>query len=103
VSGAHELSYTVLSHISLLIQRGAANVFENEFKHFFCKYNEPRYIKVLKIDILTMIATENNLHELLNELSEYVTDVDSELSRRAIRAIGNIAMRLPSVAPNIIR
>ena len=37
------------------------------------------------------------------ELSEYVTDVDAELSRRAIRAIGNIAMRLPNVSSNIIR
>lgn len=32
------------------------------------------------------------------ELNEYVTDVDSELSKRAIIAIAEIGMRIPSVA-----
>ena len=35
------------------------------------------------------------------ELGEYVTDVDAELSRRAISAMGSITMRVPSVATDM--
>lgn len=103
VAGAYELSYTVLSHIHLLVSRGAHEVFESDYKHFFCKFNEPLYIKSLKIDILTMVAGDSNLQEIVNELSEYVTDVDVELSRKAIRCIGRIAMRLPTSSASIIQ
>ena len=72
-----------------------------------------RYIKQVKIDILTMLADFNSASELalrrvkcriesgldrksgaehiVMELSEYVTEVDVEIARRAIRAIGSIA------------
>ena len=103
VAGAYELSYTVLSHIHLLVSRGAQDVFESDYKHFFCKFNEPLYIKSLKIDILTMVAGESNLQEIVNELSEYVTDVDVELSRKAVRCVGRIAMRLPTSSASIIQ
>mmetsp|Transcript_33388 Transcript_33388/g.6045 ORF Transcript_33388/g.6045 Transcript_33388/m.6045 type:complete len:135 (-) Transcript_33388:920-1324(-) len=77
-------------------------MFENEFKHFFCKYDEPTYIKYLKIEILTLIATENSLQDIINELSEYVTDVDVGIARNAIKAIGKIALRIPNASSAII-
>jgi AP-4 complex subunit beta-1 len=40
---------------------------------------------------------------MLNELGEYVTDVDSEISRRSIQALGRIAIRLPSMASAIVK
>jgi AP-4 complex subunit beta-1 len=103
VAGAYELSYTVLAHIHLIISRGAVEVFENEFKHFFCKYDEPTYIRILKIEILTLVCTENNVQEILNELAEYVTDVDVDLSRKAIRSIGQIGMKIPNAGSAIIQ
>lgn len=93
-TGNYELSYTVLTHIFLLIQRGAASEFEGDFKHFFCKYDEPSYIKIVKIDILGLVACESNIVEILAELSEYVTDVDAELSKRSISAIALSGARL---------
>jgi AP-4 complex subunit beta-1 len=93
-TGNYELSYAVLTHIYLLIQRGAAAEFESDFKHFFCKYDEPSYIKIIKIDILGLVASENNIVEILAELSEYVTDVDAELSKRSISAIALTGARL---------
>ncbi|CAG9329177.1 unnamed protein product [Blepharisma stoltei] len=103
VSEAYELSYCVLAHISLIISRGAAEVFENDYKNFFCKYDEPTYIKFLKIDILMMIATENNLNDIVNELCAYVTDVNIEMSKQSIRSIALIAMRIQSSSTAVIR
>jgi len=99
-----ELSYTVLVHIQALCQHGSetSEVFMAEFKQFFCRYNEPSYIKTVKIDILTMLADVNSSEPIVTELSEYVTDVDAEIARCAIRAIGKIAVRVPSTAEMIV-
>ena len=58
---SYEVSFNVLSHIYLLVLRGANIVFEGEFKQFFVKYDEPSYIKNLKLDILAQIASNNNI------------------------------------------
>merc|ERR1719253_1129339 len=77
-------------------------VFGPEYKQFFCRYNEPSYIKQVKIDILTVLADDQSSENIVAELSEYVTDVDAEISRRAIRAIGKVAVRVPSTAELIV-
>merc|ERR1719335_493469 len=99
-----ELAYTVLVHIQALCMRGPeqSEVFGSEFKQFFCRYNEPSYIKQVKIDILTSLADSVSAERIVGELSEYVTDVDAEISRRAIRAIGKIAVRVASTAEMIV-
>lgn len=99
-----ELAYTVLVHIHALISRGPrqVEVFQADFKQFFCRYNEPSYIKQVKIDILTMLADFNSAEHIVLELSEYVTEVDVEIARRAIRAIGTIAVHVPSTSEMIV-
>ena len=99
-----ELPYTVLVHILALCQRGpeSVEVFGPEFKQFFCRFNDPSYVKNVKIDILTLLADAGSAEPIVNELSEYVTDVDAEISRRAIRSIGKIAMRIESTAEMIV-
>lgn len=95
-----ELAYTVLVNIQALCEHGGnhPDIFGSEFKQFFCRYNEPSYIKNVKINILTTLADEHSSEAIVAELSEYVTDVDADISRRAIRAIGKIAVHIPSTA-----
>jgi len=99
-----ELAYTVLVHIQSLATSGGVNqeVFGPEYKQFFCRYNDPSYIKSVKIDILTMLADAVSSEAVVTELSEYVTDVDAEISRRAIRAIGKIGVRVPSSTEMVV-
>lgn len=100
-----ELAYTVLVHIQAIVDRKGTRsheVFGPEYKQFFCRYNEPSYIKQVKIDILTVLADDQSSENIVAELSEYVTDVDAEISRRAIRAIGKVAVRVPSTAELIV-
>ena len=96
-----EISFNVLSHIHLLVQRGGNSYFENEYKQFFVKYDEPTYIKNIKLEILGLIASESNIQEIASELSEYVTDVNADIAKRSIRCFGTIIVRIDNVAPTV--
>lgn len=98
---SYEVSFNVLSHIHLLVLRGANFVFENEYKQFFVKYDEPSYIKNLKLEILAQVASVGNIQEIVNELSEYVTDVNAEIAKKSIRCFGTIIVRLPKMSKTV--
>jgi vesicle coat complex subunit len=100
---SYEISYNVLSHIHLLVIRGANSVFESEYKHFFIKYDEPSYIKNLKLEILAHIASPNNIQEIVNEMSEYVTDVNAEIAKKSIRCFGTIIIRIPKMSKTVVQ
>ncbi|KAF4725107.1 AP-4 complex subunit beta-1, partial [Perkinsus olseni] len=57
-TGGHEQAYVILSHIIVLVvhqqKAGGAPLFTgNNYKNFYCRYNEPSYIKYLKLQLLT--------------------------------------------------
>jgi len=62
-SGSPEQSYAVLSHLHLLVMR-APYVFSSDYKHFYCQYNEPSYVKKLKLEMLTAVANESSTYEI---------------------------------------
>ncbi|BDA42681.1 beta-adaptin-like protein A [Coccomyxa sp. Obi] len=70
---------------------------------FFCRQNEPSYIKSLKLEILTAIADETNAYEIATELTEYVNDIDEQLAREAVKAVGRIAIEVQDVGGIIER
>ncbi len=53
---SYEICYNVISHIKFIILWGGRENFFTSFKHFFLKYDEPTYIKFLKLEILAEIA-----------------------------------------------
>lgn len=89
--GSHELNFAVLHHIALMVTK-RPRIFGRDYRQFYNRYNEPTYVKYVKIDILSAIADAGNVHDIITELSEYVSDVDQELARRSIRAIADIAV-----------
>lgn len=99
--GSVELAFTVLSHIDVLVQH-APDVFADKYKSFFCRYNDPICVKDLKLGVLTALATEHSMADIIAELSEYVTDVDAGIARKAIKGIGTIAIKLPAAVDEAI-
>eukprot|EP00466_Bigelowiella_natans_P000808 jgi/Bigna1/88218/estExt_fgenesh1_pg.C_290095 len=71
-SSSEELSFTVISHLKILVSR-APDIFADDHKHFYCRYNDPACIKKIKQDVLVEIGSGKNASELINELSEYIT------------------------------
>lgn len=62
-SGSAEQTYAVLSHLHLLVLRAPA-LFSNDYKHFYCRYSDPSYVKKLKLEMLTAVANETNTYEI---------------------------------------
>src|SRR5207302_8858098 len=69
---------------------------------FFCKYNDPPYVRLEKLEIMIRIANEKNVDQLLSELKEYALEVDMDFVRRAVRAIGQCAIKIDSAASKCV-
>ncbi|KAI8610531.1 Clathrin/coatomer adaptor, adaptin-like protein [Chytriomyces sp. MP71] len=100
-SGA-EVQYVALRNIQLILQR-KPDFLKSEIKVFFCKYNDPIYIKISKLEIMFRLVTEENIEQVLNELKEYATEIDVDFVRKSIRAIGKCAIKIESAADRCIR
>lgn len=69
---------------------------------FFCKYNDPPYLKLAKLEIMVRIANEHNIDQLLAELKEYAMEVDVDFVKRAIKAIGQVAIKIEEASEKAI-
>lgn len=101
-SSQPEVQYVALRNIHLIVQR-RPNLLSHKIKVFFCKYNDPIYVKMEKLDILVKLVTEKNVESVLLELTEYASEVDVEYVRRAVRTIGRCAIKLESAAEKCIK
>ena len=88
-----EIQYVALRNINLIVLK-QPRILENEIKVFFCKYNDPIYVKMEKLEIVIRLASDRNIEQVLLEFKEYATEVDVEFVRRAVRAIGRCAIKL---------
>jgi len=69
---------------------------------FFCKYNDPPYLKLTKLEIMVRIANDSNVDQLLAELKEYAMEVDMDFVRRAIKAIGQVAIKIENACEKAV-
>lgn len=53
-----------------LILEKRPEILRNEIKVFFCKYNDPIYVKLAKLEVIVKLASENNIDKVLEELKE---------------------------------
>ncbi|EAU88578.2 adaptor protein complex AP-1 [Coprinopsis cinerea okayama7 len=96
-----EVQYVALRNILLIIQRRPA-VLKNDVKVFFCKYNDPIYVKLAKLEIMYRLARAENYAEVLTELYEYASEVDLDFVRKAVRSIGRLAIKVEPAADSCI-
>merc|ERR1719503_338957 len=81
-----EVQFVALRNIHLILQKQPF-ILATDVKMFFCKYNDPVYVKMEKVDIMVMLVSERNVEQVLLELKEYATGVDVKLERACERAI----------------
>eukprot|EP00545_Synedropsis_sp_CCMP1620_P004680 CAMPEP_0119014590 /NCGR_PEP_ID=MMETSP1176-20130426/10006_1 /TAXON_ID=265551 /ORGANISM="Synedropsis recta cf, Strain CCMP1620" /LENGTH=882 /DNA_ID=CAMNT_0006967793 /DNA_START=91 /DNA_END=2739 /DNA_ORIENTATION=+ len=96
-----EIQYVALRNINLIVQK-RPNILENEIKVFFCKYNDPIYVKMEKLEIIIKLVSEKNIDQVLLELKEYATEVDVDFVRKSVSAIGRCAVKLERAAERCI-
>ncbi|BGP19785.1 hypothetical protein JCM10213_006447 [Rhodosporidiobolus nylandii] len=101
VSSAPEVQWVALRNINLILQK-RPDALANEMRVFFCKYNDPPYVKVEKLEIMIKLVTEKNVDTFLSELKEYASEVDVDFVRKSIRAIGQCAVKIEGAAERCV-
>ncbi|CAG8467810.1 5695_t:CDS:2, partial [Scutellospora calospora] len=67
LASAPEVQYVALRNINIILQK-RPEILANEMRVFFCKYNDPPYVKLEKLEIMIKLANEKNIDQLLSEL-----------------------------------
>ena len=98
-----EMRYVVVTHIHNLIKRGTAKYFSESYKTFFCQADDLSYIQTVKMDILVKLANHENLIDILNELGEYSSDIDTFLSKLAVKTFGKLGYKFPEKVQYIVK
>ncbi|MED6181454.1 hypothetical protein PIB30_019530 [Stylosanthes scabra] len=70
LSAEPEIQYVALRNINLIVQR-RPTILAHEIKVFFCKYNDPIYVKMEKLEIMIKLASDRNIDQVLLEFKEY--------------------------------
>ena len=98
VTGAEsEIQYVVLRTWSLFVRK-YPKALQKDIRMFFCKYNDPSYIKMEKLDIIVTICGTQTAQLVLDELNEYCNSVDVAFVQKSIKCIGQIAIKIEPAA-----
>jgi len=101
IASAPEVQYVALRNIDLLLQ-AKPDILSKELRVFFCKYNDPPYVKLQKLEIMVRIANDKNFEQLLAELKEYALEVDMDFVKRAVKAIGQVAIKIEAASEKCV-
>ncbi|PKC16073.1 Adaptor protein complex beta subunit [Rhizophagus irregularis] len=101
LASAPEVQYVALRNINLILQK-RSDILQNEIRVFFCKYNDPPYVKLEKLEIMIKLANDKNVDQLLSELKEYASEVDVDFVRKSVRAIGQFAIKIDEASERCI-
>ncbi|XP_018329494.1 AP-3 complex subunit beta-2 isoform X2 [Agrilus planipennis] len=77
-------------------------LFQPYIKNFFIRTSDPTRIKVLKLDILTNLATESNVSTILRELQTYISNSDKVFVAATIQAIGRCACAISEITDSCL-
>ncbi|CAG5059045.1 unnamed protein product [Parnassius apollo] len=88
-----EVQSVVLNSIAALTV-SKRSLFEPFLKSFFVRNSDPTHIKLLKLEILTNLATEASAPVVLREYQTYVTSNDKAFAAATIQAIGRLAVAI---------
>jgi len=101
VSDHSEIQYVALRNINLILQK-RHDILNQEIRVFFCKYNDPPYVKLEKLEVMIQLCNEKNVDQVLSEFKEYCNEVDVDFVRRSVRAIGRCAIKLEAAAERCV-
>ncbi len=102
IQNTPEIQYSILCHIYFLILKGGRETFSELYKTFYAEYEEPLYIKKIKLKILVQIANDSSYYDILSEFEEYANEKSSTFGKYSIRKIGELALRVDSSLQAVI-
>lgn len=97
-----EVSYVLLANIATMTN-DRPEMFTAYYKDFYIRATEPTFLKEIKLDILSKLATESNINAILREYQAYAKDPDIAFRCATIDAMGRCASLIPEVAEQTLR
>uniref|UniRef100_A0A0A1WDB5 AP-3 complex subunit beta n=1 Tax=Zeugodacus cucurbitae TaxID=28588 RepID=A0A0A1WDB5_ZEUCU len=91
-----EVQSVVLTCIASMSTKRKA-IFEPHIKSFFVRTSDPTHIKLLKLDILTNLASATTIALILREFQTYISSNDRSFVAATIQAIGRCAASIKEV------
>lgn len=95
------VQYAAIKSILILLQH-YKRLFSSEVSIFFCKFDDPPYIKLAKLDVILTLCSAANVGKVLEELYDYAQQADVEFVRKSIAAIGKIAITFEAAASSCV-
>jgi len=95
------IQYIALKSILVLL-RHYKRMLSSEVTIFFCKFDDPLYMKLAKLDVILTLVTTQNVGKVLEELFDYAQQADVEFVRRSISSIGQLAVLFESAAASCV-
>ena len=96
-----EIQYIALKELKSILLDYPLLLEQNEYT-LFCRNIDPIYVKLEKLSILVHIATDDNIHLILNEFKEVVNYKNGTLTKRAMEVLVDCCIQLSSSADKII-
>ncbi|XP_046484470.1 AP-3 complex subunit beta-2 isoform X1 [Neodiprion pinetum] len=93
----HREVQSIVLHCIASISISRKGMFEPFLKSFFVRTSDATHIKLLKLDILTNLATETSIGVILREFQTYISSSDKEFVGASIQAIGRCASNIKEV------
>lgn len=101
LNNSHPIQYTAIKSILILLQH-YRRLFSSEVSIFFCKFDDPPYIKLAKLDVILTLCSAQNVGKVLEELYDYAQQADVDFVRKSIAAIGKIAITFEAAASSCV-
>ena len=97
------IQWLVLRNLSLILsQPGLRGILERGVRVFFCKYNDPLWVKIEKINLMVILVDPVNGEQVLAELAEYAREIDADFVQRAIEGMGRCVLQVPALLPRAV-
>ena len=92
VNSEHEIKWVVLKNMQFIAQK-YPEIF-TDTKAFFIRYSEPSFIKHEKLKMILKLTDAKNWELVVNELNEYVYDIDTDFTEKAVHALWQVCMKI---------
>ena len=99
--GEPEIQFAVLRTISLFVHK-YPKALSKEIRVFFCKYNDPSYVKMEKLSIINQLCSTKTITLVLSELDEYCNAIDISFVRKSIKTLGQVAIKIEASARKVV-
>lgn len=81
-----ETQYVILNSIAAIAPK-RTSLFSNHLKSFFIRAHDPRFVRMLKLELLVMLSNETNVAMVLREFQTYIRDEDKAFATKTIQVI----------------